>query len=143
MVIEVYTDGSGNSFAKPGGWAFTIVVDGIKVYENSGNEVNATNNTMELKAAVKGLEYVAKNYTPPVDVILVSDSNLVLGFASGAWNCKKLHLAVLANNLNVLYKQLNATQRWVKGHSGNEHNENCDVLAKAAREKLIKEKPIK
>lgn len=137
MLVEVYSDGSGTSFGNSGGYAFVVVVDGVKVHEDSGGEVNATNNTMELTAALRGLEYV--NSIPEyrlADITLISDSQLVLGFATGKWNCKKQHLALLAAKLNTIFKMLHVKDKWVKGHSGNEWNERCDVLAGEAREKL-------
>ena len=141
MLVEVYSDGSGTSFGNSGGWAFVVVVDGVKAHEDSGSEANATNNTMELTAALNGLKYVASDMQyNGADVVLISDSQLVLGFATGKWVCKKLHLALLANSLNRHFAELKAKDKWVKGHSGDEFNERCDVLAGAARE-AMKAKP--
>lgn len=137
MLVEVYSDGSGTSFGAPGGWAFVVVVDGVKTHEDSGNEVNATNNTMELSAALNGLAYVeSKPEYKGADITLISDSQLVLGFATGRWNCKKLHLLLLASKLQGVFTRLKAKDKWVKGHSGDEFNERCDVLAGDARMKL-------
>jgi len=139
MLVEVYTDGSGTSFGSPGGWAYVIVVDGVKVHEGNGSEKDATNNTMELRAAIEGLKYVKSNpQYDGADITLISDSQLVLGFATGRWECKKYHLALLAGTLNGLFKSLSAQDKWVKGHSGNLYNEMCDKLAGEAREKLCK-----
>lgn len=135
MTVEVYTDGSGTSMGSPGGWGFVIVVDNTKVMEDSGSLPDASNNVAELTAALKGLEYV--NSHPDLvdrEITLVSDSQLVLGFASGEWQPKKFHLLLLASKVNKLYKSLGASKRWVKGHSGDEYNERCDVLAKSARQ---------
>lgn len=141
MEIEVYTDGSGTSMGSPGGWAFVVIVDGVKTYEDSGNEANATNNTMELTAALQGLSYIkSQPQYAGANVTLISDSQLVLNFAKGTWECKKLHLALLASKLNNLFKGLSAKDKWVKGHSGDEYNERCDVLAGEARHKLLKVK---
>jgi ribonuclease HI len=138
MIVQIYSDGSGNSFGNAGGWAFVVVVDGVKTHEDSGGEKNATNNTMELLSALKGLEYVSsKPEYAGADITLISDSQLVLGFASGRWNCKKLHLMLLASKLQTLFKKLNAKERWERGHQGEPNNERCDALAKAARETLI------
>ena len=141
MLVEVYSDGSGTSFGNAGGWAFVVVVDGVKVHEDSGSEANATNNTMELTAALKGLEYVhSQTQYISADVVLISDSQLVLGFATGKWNCKKQHLALLAAKLNTVFKMLHVKDKWVKGHSGDVFYERCDILAGAARE-VMKGKP--
>lgn len=139
MLVEVYTDGSGTSFGSPGGWAFVVVVDGTKVHEASGAEQDATNNTMELRAAVEGLKYVKSNPAyQGADIKLISDSQLVLGFATGRWECKKYHLALLAGQLNGLFKSLGAQDKWVRGHTGDKYNEECDKLAGEARQSLKK-----
>ncbi len=140
-MVEVYTDGSGTSVGQPGGWGFVVVVDGTKVYEGSGSLKDASNNVAELTAALEGLQYVDSN--PDLkqkDITLVSDSQLVLGFASGEWEPKKFHLLLLASKLKTVYESLDASKRWVKGHSGDEYNECCDKLAKAARKEILDEK---
>lgn len=135
MKIEVYTDGSGTSFGSPGGWAYVIVVDGVQVHEANGSEKDATNNTMELRAAIEGLKFIKSNPSySGAEIVLISDSQLVLNFAANTWQCKKLHLALLASNLRNLYKDLSASGKWVKGHSGDKYNERCDELAKSARD---------
>jgi len=142
MLVEVYSDGSGTSFGNTGGWAFVVLVDGVKVHEASGSAKDATNNTMELTAALEGLKYVAKDMKyNGADVVLISDSQLVLGFATGRWVCKKLHLALLANSLNKHFTELKATDRWERGHQGEPNNERCDELAKNARQSITGGKP--
>lgn len=141
MLIEVYSDGSATTADLPGGWGFVICVNGIKVDEGSGHLTKATNNVAEITAAISGLEYVATHDLSGVDasdtertIVLVSDSQLVLHFADSTWNCKKPHLLPYVLKLRGLYRKLNATTRWVRGHTGDEQNERCDVLAKHARE---------
>jgi len=119
-----------------------VLVDGVKVHEASGSAKDATNNTMELTAALEGLKYVAKDMKyNGADVVLISDSQLVLGFATGRWVCKKLHLALLANSLNKHFTELKATDRWERGHQGEPNNERCDELAKNARQSITGGKP--
>lgn len=141
MLIEVYCDGSGNTFESDGGYGFRLVVEGSLYKEGSGYIARATNNVAEITAAISGLEELKRLIaTDPIfaagnqSVTLVSDSQLVLGYASGRYQCKALHLTQLYIRLRQLYQELNAEVRWVKGHSGDEHNEGCDKLAKAARE---------
>lgn len=138
MKVEVYCDGSATTFDKPGGWAVVIRVDGVLYHEGFGHLSKATNNVAELTAAVEGLRFVEGDVflRAAEEIILISDSQLVLHFADGSWNCKKFHLVPLTIKLRKLYNDLKASTRWVKGHSGDEHNERCDVLAKAAREKV-------
>ena len=135
MNVEIYADGSATTADKPGGYGFVLVVDGIKEYEGCGHLVRATNNVAEITAAIRGLEYV-KNDARLINadtIILVSDSQLVLRYASGEYQCRKPHLVPLYCKLRQLHNKLNIKTRWVKGHSGDLHNERCDILAKTAR----------
>lgn len=138
--IEVYSDGSGNTFESDGGYGWRVVVDGVFDSDGSGYIASATNNVAEITAAIEGLKAVklllgSRGLQPTdVEVTLISDSQLVLGYASGRYACKALHLTVLYIALRAIYKEVNAGQRWVKGHSGDEHNEACDKLAKVARQ---------
>lgn len=140
MKIEVYADGSGNTFNSDGGYGWRLVVDGVMHSEGNGYLPSATNNVAEITAAIEGLKAAAA-YTVrpevlasgPHEVSIVCDSQLVLGYASGAYKCKALHLTQLYIELKRLYKAAGASGRWVKGHAGDEHNEGCDKLAKAAR----------
>jgi ribonuclease HI len=152
VIIEVYTDGSGTDGSSNGGWGFVICVDGVKVAEGSGSILRATNNVAEVTAAIRGLEYIAGSDVSGIDVgsretagdnaseqdkpriLLVSDSQLTLKWATGEYNCKKWHLIPHVIKLRGLVRKLEATTRWVKGHNGNEHNERCDVLAGQARQ---------
>lgn len=141
MKIEIYSDGSGNTFDSDGGYGYRIVVEGTLHCEGKGYLSKATNNVAEITAAIEGLKCVRSLQNNGIlgknageEIILVSDSQLVLGYANGKFQCKALHLTSYYIELRTLYKELNATTRWVKGHSGDEHNEATDKLAKAGRE---------
>lgn len=140
MLIEVYADGSGNTFNSDGGYGWRLVVDGKLHSEGSGYLASATNNVAEITAAIEGLNAASTYCSDPTvlqngphSIVLVCDSQLVLGYASGSYQCKALHLTQLYIQLRKVYGALGASTRWVKGHSGDEHNEGCDKLAKAAR----------
>lgn len=140
MKVEVYADGSGNTFNSDGGYGWRLVIDGVLFSEGNGYLPSATNNVAELTAAIRGLEaadsYISSQTVQPpcpTQVVLISDSQLVLGYANGQYKCKALHLSGLYIQLRKVYQSLSAGTRWVKGHSGDEHNEACDKLAKAAR----------
>lgn len=136
MNVEIYTDGSATTGDKPGGWAYVIVVDGVKITEEAGFLSKATNNVAEITAAIRGLERIQGDaqFGAADTVTLVSDSQLVLRYATGEYQCRKFHLVPLYCKLRQLHDKLNIQTRWVKGHNGDEHNERCDALAKAARE---------
>lgn len=135
MKIEVYSDGSSDGKSGGvGGWAFVIILDGNKVYEANGSEQKATNNTMEVLGASRGLEWIVANYPQCEDVTLISDSQCVLRWATGEYQIKKPHLIPYVIALRKAFRQLNAKTRWERGHVGEVNNERCDELAKAARE---------
>ncbi len=139
MVVEIYTDGSATTSDKPGGWAFRVVGNGTAIYENSGHMEKASNNDAELEAALQGLEYIKTKYDinkrdpKEDDILLISDSQLVLGWASERYRGKQPEKIDRINRLKELIKALSAKTKWVKGHSGNVHNTRCDKLAKNAR----------
>lgn len=139
--IEIYCDGSseGNSTGK-GGWAYVILVNGVEYARNSGGLKVATNNIAEISAAIEGMEFVLNdsiNNLPNREIVLISDSQLVLKYATREWSCKSFHLVSLYCRLCKLFKSLGATTRWVKGHNKDTYNEICDALAKHAKEELM------
>jgi ribonuclease HI len=139
MDIEVWSDGSGNTFDSDGGCGWRIIIDGEVKHDGSCYLPSATNNVAEITAGINGLDFIKQQRDSgliPMDakITLVCDSQLVLGYASGRYKCKALHLTQLYIKLRQLYKELNCETRWVRGHSGDPNNEACDRLAKAARE---------
>lgn len=77
--VELWSDGSGSVTGGPGGWAFVlraIDADGVivKESEDSGHELSATNNTMELAAVISGLDALTK----PTTLTVYSDSEYVV-----------------------------------------------------------------
>ena len=135
MKIEVYSDGSSDGKSGGiGGWAFVIILDGTKVHEANGSEQKATNNTMEILGSIMGMEYVAATYPQCEDVTIISDSQVVLRWATGEYQVKKMHLLPYVLRLRKMFRQLNAKTRWERGHAGEPNNERCDELSKAARE---------
>lgn len=136
-IIEVFCDGSGNTFNSDGGFGWRIVVDGKVLEDGSGYLLKATNNVAELTAAIEGLKRVEtiilQNGWQLAKVVLVSDSQLCLGYASDKWRCKAEHLRPLKTELTQIYNKLDAETRWVKGHGTDEHNNACDRLAGEAR----------
>lgn len=136
--IEVWTDGSSHARGgKPGGWGYVIVVDGNPVDGAYGGDPSTSNNRMELTGGIKGLEAASKliyEY-PGYQIVLKSDSQYMLGMASGAFNpSKNLDLALRIRELAI---ELDAKTEWVKGHSGHVFNEIADKLAKSGKEEAI------
>lgn len=153
MKIEVYSDGSATTKEKPGGWAYVICADGKKIAECAGHMTGATNNDAEMMAAIEGLYAVVKMSKDNAEMVieevtLVSDSQLILGWTDGTYRFKQQdkHKISAFNKLRILANRLKVKTRWVRGHSGDEHNERCDKLANEARlgvSKKIKQEQAK
>lgn len=141
--VEVYTDGSATIASSPGGYGWVILVDGIKHSEGNGYMSNASNNDAELEAAIQGLaaayrvtinntDLNSQNLVLP-ETFLISDSRLVLGWASGHYKFKQVNKMDQFHKLRALIAKMKVKTRWVRGHNGDEHNERCDKLANEAR----------
>lgn len=135
--ISVYGDGSSTGRSDgPGGWAFVVAVDGGPKRAGYGGEPLTTNNRMELRALIEGLKAVRAEFSDRIAdgyvLEVVSDSQLALGMASGAFTpSKNVDLAV---ELRALALEMRVHRfRWVKGHSGDPMNERVDRLAKKGK----------
>lgn len=135
--ITLYTDGSCIGNPGPGGYAYILIYGDIKK-EFSGYEAETTNNRMELRAVINGLNQLKE----PCDVTIYTDSAYVLNAFEQDWITNwQLKGWRTANNKDVLNKDLwlkllDAMERhkvsWVKvkGHADNELNNRCDILAR-------------
>jgi len=138
-MIEIYTDGGCSGNPGPGGWAFVLTADGQRT-KKSGGEAHTTNNKMELSAVINALKEV--NNTPAwaaAPVTVVTDSQYVKnGITSWIHNWVKNGWKTASKQpvknkeywiaLKALVDSLDVSWRWVKGHSGNELNEECDTM---------------
>src|SRR5512146_201841 len=123
--ILVYADGSCEGNPGPGGWGVVIVTP-QGTHRLSGGDSQTTNNRMEIMAAIEALRAL----DPGVPVILRSDSQYLVKTMNEGWRRTK----------NVdLWKQLDAEVarhdvrfEWVRGHAGDERNEEADELAREA-----------
>ena len=137
MSIVVYTDGACSGNPGIGGWGAVILVsENDPVYLHGGSK-QTTNNQMELKAAIKVLQY----FKEPQDIKLYTDSKYVMnGIESWIINWKKNGWKTVAKKpvknkemweeLDVQISKHSIRWEWVKGHDGNEHNEMADFLAR-------------
>ncbi len=70
--IHIYTDGGCIGNPGPGGWA-AVLVSGDHYKEISGRFRDTTNNRMELRGAIEGLEQIKR----ASDVVVITDSAYV------------------------------------------------------------------
>lgn len=145
MTIEVYTDGGCFGNPGPGGWAYIMRVRDKEI-ARSGFEPSTTNNRMELQAVIRVLEDIGgSGYGDNPEVEISTDSQYVQrgisewidGWIRKGWvtSAKKpVKNQDLWKKLKSLTDSVGVRWRWVKGHAGNDFNERCDTMVKAAIE---------
>lgn len=85
--LEVYTDGSLKESGKTtfGGWGFIVIQNDHKIYSAAGNEINTTNQRMELQAISEGLKYASSIRRPLEKISIYSDSNYAINCYMQEW----------------------------------------------------------
>ena len=140
--IEVFTDGACRGNPGPGGWGVLLRIDGEEI-TLFGGDLNTTNNRMELKAAIKALEY----FDHKVSLSISTDSNYVKdGITKWLLNWKKNNWIAaskkpvknkdLWEKLDTLNSHNDVSWKWVKGHAGHRENEIADMLANKGIDEL-------
>ena len=134
--VVIYTDGACRGNPGPGGWG-AVLMFGEREKDLCGGELATTNNRMELMAAIQALEALNK----PCKVELHTDSQYVKNgitqwlqlWKARGW--KTFSKGAVKNE--DLWRRLDQARlrhevdwRWVKGHSGHEHNDRADALAR-------------
>ena len=141
-MIEVYTDGSCLGNPGKGGWAFLVNNEGV-ISSRSGYNIKATNNQMELTAAIKAIEFLVNHK----EMSIYTDSNyLKNGITLWITNWKKNNWKTASTNpvknkeLWERLDQLNYLKKikwkWVKAHDTNKLNNEVDLLARQSAETL-------
>lgn len=137
----VFTDGASEGNPGPGGWGAVLVVDGQVIAEDHGHEPYTTNNRMELKAMIAGLEMLPAD--TPTNVY--TDSQLIVniltkwasGWKANGWKKKSpgpiANLELVQKAYELTRAKPHASIQWIKAHSGNRWNEYADSLATAYR----------
>ncbi|WP_347877294.1 ribonuclease HI [Halanaerobium saccharolyticum] len=142
--FKVYTDGACLGNPGPGGYAAVILdPDSQKLKTVSGSEKDSTNNRMELKAVIEALKIIPKN----TKIELYSDSSYVLnglsswieGWKRNGWKTASKNAVAnqdLWQELDQLSSDFELSYQKVKGHSGDQFNDEVDLLAKKEAEKI-------
>ena len=136
--VTLYTDGSCLQNPGPGGWA-AILQWRDEERELNGSAPDSTNNRMELQAAIEGLLALKR----PMAVDLFTDSTYVMKgvtewmprWKANGWRTaakKPVQNQDLWQELDAALGAHDISWHWVKGHAGNDLNERCDQLARAA-----------
>lgn len=135
LIVEIWTDGACKGNPGKGGWG-ALLRHGHHTKELYGGEHHTTNNRMEMMAVIKALEALKR----PCTVHLHVDSQYVKkgitewmsSWIAKGWKTadkKPVKNQDLWQTLNTLCQQHKIHWIWVKGHAGNEGNEQADTLA--------------
>jgi ribonuclease HI len=138
--VEIFTDGSCLGNPGPGGWAALLRYKG-KNKLISGQEIETTNNRMELTAVIAAL----KGLKETCQIELYTDSKYVMDGAQQwmvNWKAKgwmrtknePVKNVDLWQTLDKLLTQHQIKWHWVKGHSGHVENELVDDEARRQAE---------
>ena len=141
--VIMYTDGAYRGNPGPGGWGAFITYEGASK-EIFGGKPDATNNQMELSAAIEGMVALKE----PCQIDLFTDSKYVMdGITQWIHNWKKNNWRTAAKKdvknkelwqkLDELINFHQVQWHWVKGHSGDEGNEMADLLANKGIDSIL------
>ncbi|MSU45508.1 MAG: ribonuclease HI [Candidatus Zambryskibacteria bacterium] len=141
MNTVIFTDGSARGNPGPGGWG-AIILNPDTAIELGGREDHATNNRMELTAAISALESSPNDR----EIIIYIDSAYVVngitrwvnGWMRNNWKTSTKDDVV---NRDLWERLVEAVAHkvidWklIKGHAGTPGNERCDVIATSFADK--------
>jgi ribonuclease HI len=141
--VEIFTDGACSGNPGPGGYG-AVLRYGRSRREISGFQAHATNNFMELTAALEALRLL----TEPYEVILYTDSkylvdgitNYIHRWMENGWVTRDRSPVKNQELWQALFDASQAHQvtwRWVRAHDGHRENERADQLARKAIQKGV------
>ena len=141
--VVIYTDGACRGNPGPGGWGVVLQYKD-KTKQLYGGERQTTNNRMELMAAIMALESLSRSCT----IELITDSQYVLkGITEWLENWKKRGWKTAARKPvknEDLWRRLDTAMdrhtidwKWVRGHTGDEGNEQADQLANLGVDEVL------
>lgn len=146
--VFIFTDGSCSPNPGKGGWGVVLIAPDHNNHrkELSGAEDKATNNRMELRAAIEALKALRET----CEVTLHTDSKYLHDAFVERWlekwkqngwrtsDKEPVKNQDLWQELDVLIQKHSVTWAWQKGHSTNIEINRCDALANEAREKAFR-----
>lgn len=132
--VNLYTDGSARGNPGPGGYGLILEWSGTSYKKTfSQGFTYTTNNRMELRAVIRGLQMLKKH---PLEVVVYTDSKYVSEAVDKKWVFgwekkgfkNKLNADLWIEFLKVFRKH-NVRMEWIKGHNQHPQNEYCDKMA--------------
>lgn len=139
--VTIYTDGACDPNPGPGGWAALLIAKG-KERVISGSESETTNNRMELTAAIQALKTLQGRsriefYTDS-EYLKKGITEWMANWRARNWRRKggKLANVDLWQALDKAIQEHQIQWHWVRGHSGDRHNQRVDLLARKAIQRI-------
>jgi ribonuclease HI len=137
--VTIYTDGGCRPNPGPGGWGAVLLHPGRDPRELSGGKKEATNNRMEITAAIEALGAL----DGPHRVALFTDSKYLRQgitewlpvWRANGWKTtdkKRVKNRDLWEELDRVLARHEIEWHWTRGHAGDQWNEAADRLAAAA-----------
>jgi ribonuclease HI len=137
--IIIYTDGSARGNPGQAGWGAVFLSSGKVVFEIGGRSEHATNNQMELTAAIEGLKYLKKHKMKSPVEIFADSKYVILGSTEWIHNWMKNNWKNAAGkpvlnkelweDLHKLTEEFKPKWHYVKGHNGDKWNDRADEIA--------------
>lgn len=140
--IYIFTDGACSGNPGPGGYGAVIVDSNNCVIELGDSEENTTNNRMELRACIHGVQQLLENYHSSPVWILTDSTYVIQGITQWIFGWRKRGWLTAAgevvSNKNLWQELDQAVENWgrglfqwkyVRGHAGVVGNERCDSIA--------------
>ena len=132
--VNLYTDGAASGNPGPGGYGLISEWEGTPHKKtHSQGFIHTTNNRMELRAVIKGLQMLKKS---PIDVVVYTDSKYVSEAVNKKWvlgwekkGFKNKKNADLWVKFLEVFRKHNVRIKWIKGHNQHPQNEYCDKMA--------------
>ena len=146
--VVAYTDGGCRGNPGIGGWGFVLIHPQTRTaLEQAGGTAEATNNRMELMAALEALSSVRRAQSR---VLVCTDSRYVIdccskwmaGWKARGWTRKDgaLKNVELLQALDAALDNHEVRWQWVAGHSGDVGNERADALANLAMDAIASQR---
>jgi len=142
-VVQIYTDGGCSGNPGPGAWAYVILA-GTERFEAASAVAATTNNRMELQAVISALQAVGRRQDwASAALEIYTDSSYVQKgitqwirvWEANGWRTstkQPVKNRELWQELRSLSARRRIAWRWLAGHAGHTHNEECDRLVRQA-----------
>jgi len=147
-LITLYTDGACSGNPGPGGWA-ALLEHGGRELELAGAEAATTNNRMELRAVIEGLQALktptrVRVHTDSAYIANAFNQNWIKGWQRNGWRTASKQPVKNQDLWQSLLRLMDIHEVEfvkVKGHSDDERNNRVDRLAVREIERLRAEQP--